>query len=322
MIPLPIRRALFFLFVGIFLISAPLVVLYTAGYRFNRTSNTVLQTGTLSLASIPRGADIFLHGQDVRDTTPTVLQRLPQGTHAVRIERNGYYPWERSVHVQSGATTYITAPLFSRSEETPLKESTSAWTRSENERTIAALDFPEGIRLAPTSAGVEVFTDSLTGSTLLTLLPSGTYTPLVVSDRDLFVKNERNEIFYLSLERAQAAYSLGRNITASAWEPDERFFAWTDGIEVRIFFTASQTQDFITRQSDILTALHFAHNGGSLLLASAGALIGIDLASYNNGRLHTTLATFSEPTSVWFSRNGDTAFFERGTSRSSLLLTP
>ncbi|NBS68450.1 PEGA domain-containing protein [bacterium] len=316
------RKALFFLFVGIFLVSAPLVVLYTAGYRFNRNNNTVLQTGTLAIASVPRGASTFINGEDIRDATPAVLQRLSTGTRTVRLVKEGYYPWERTVSVQSGATTYVTAPLFLQEDALALQPDTAAWNRAQTARLIEEVILPENIRLTPTSAGVEVYLNSHTNSTFLTLLPADSYTPFIVGDQDLFVKNSKGEVFVLSLTRAQAVQSLGKNVIAYAWEEKERLFAWTDGLEVRTFSPSNNSQELITRQGDPISALTFAHNGESLILASAQGLLGIDLTSYTDGRLHTTLFSFSEPMEAWFSEDGSTAYLATTSSLSSLPLTP
>jgi len=53
------RRYIFLLFLLSFFILAPLIVLYTAGYRYNITTGTVLRTGILSAASTPKGAAVL-----------------------------------------------------------------------------------------------------------------------------------------------------------------------------------------------------------------------------------------------------------------------
>jgi hypothetical protein len=322
MLPLAVRKALFFLFFGVFLVSAPLVVLYTAGYRFNRTNNTLSQTGTLSLASTPRGAESIVNGENMGDATPAVLQRLAPGTRTVLLSKEGYHNWERVVSVESGVTTYVTAPLFLVAEPTTLIQETTAWEQAHIARVPQFVTLPNDILLTTTTTGVEVSRTTLGGTLLLALLTSDAYAPLVLDAEDLFVENSKGEVFAISLTRAQSATSVGKNIVAFAWDAEERRLAWTDGLEVHVFSAASETQELITRQSDNITALTFAHDGQSLVIASDGGVTGIDLLSYVDGRMQTTLATFSVPTTVWFSEKGTTAYLETTTALTSFELTP
>lgn len=322
MLPYAIRKALFFLFVGIFLISAPLVVLYTAGYRFNRTTSTVSQTGTLSLASTPRGATSYVNGIDIQDATPAVLQRLSPGTRKVRLARAGYHEWERTVQVQSGSTAYVTAPLFLQQSAVLLTEGGSAWNRALAANTPEPVALPSDIAFTPTSSGIEVSLITRSDNNLLTLLPSDTYTPTLAEEGHLFVTNSKNELLYISLTHAQAAKTLGKDVVAFTWEPNEKLFAWTDGLEVQLFSPISLSQELITRLSDPVSALTFAHSGESLVLASTQGLLGIDLLSYVDGRMQTSLASFSEPTTAWFTEDGSVAYLETASGISSLGIAP
>jgi hypothetical protein len=322
MLPYAVRKALFFLFVGIFLISAPLVVLYTAGYRFNRANNTVSQTGTLSIASTPRGATTNVNGEDINDATPAVLQRLSSGTRTVKLTKDGYHDWERTVNVESGSTTYVTAPLFASEEPVLLAQGGADWERATTARTSQLITLPDDILFTATQEGVEVSLASRSESTLLTLLQSEIYSPVIIDDEYLFVQNSKGELFYISLTNAQAARSLGKDVVTFAWDRNEKLLIFTDGLEVHIFSPATNTQELITRQSDPITALTFAHGGESIVLASRQGIIGIDLISYVDGRMQTPLASFTEATTVWFAEDGSTAYLETVRNLSSLVLAP
>lgn len=109
---LRVRNLLFLTFSTVFLVGAPVLVLYTAGYRLNFTTFRVQQTGVIALSSTPRGATILLNGVDTGSKTPYVLQRLSPGSYTVALARSGYLPWEQRVDVSSGDTTYVSATLF------------------------------------------------------------------------------------------------------------------------------------------------------------------------------------------------------------------
>ena len=71
-----VRTFIFFIFLGVFLIGAPGIVLYTAGYRINGNTWKVQQTGVIALSTLPRGASVLLDGIPLSSTTPYVAQRL------------------------------------------------------------------------------------------------------------------------------------------------------------------------------------------------------------------------------------------------------
>lgn len=100
------RRILFVVFLGAFLITAPVVVLYTAGYRYNFGTGRIVQTGVLSASSIPKGASILLDGTDSRATTPTLLKNVFPGDHELVAKKTGYSTWKKVLAVESRRTTF------------------------------------------------------------------------------------------------------------------------------------------------------------------------------------------------------------------------
>lgn len=100
------RKLVFLVFFVGFFVTAPLVVLYTAGYRYNFGTGEIVQTGVLSLSSTPRGASIVLDDETLRASTPALLKNVLPGDHTVRIEKAGYSSWEKTLTVQSRSTTF------------------------------------------------------------------------------------------------------------------------------------------------------------------------------------------------------------------------
>jgi hypothetical protein len=100
------RYTLLVILVIIFVITAPVVVLYTAGYRYNFSKNKVEKTGILVIASEPRGAQISINGKNVEDATPARIKNLMPSNYAIRVEKDGFYPWEKTLTVKSKLTTF------------------------------------------------------------------------------------------------------------------------------------------------------------------------------------------------------------------------
>jgi hypothetical protein len=59
---------------------------------------------------VPDGARVFVNGALV-GLTPLVLENLPVGSRAVRIEADGYQNWSTSTRVVANQQTDISATL-------------------------------------------------------------------------------------------------------------------------------------------------------------------------------------------------------------------
>jgi PEGA domain len=66
--------------------------------------------GSLVLRSAPEGARVFVNGTLV-GSTPLILEDLPVGSRAVRIEADGYQHWSASTQVVADKETHLSATL-------------------------------------------------------------------------------------------------------------------------------------------------------------------------------------------------------------------
>lgn len=79
-----------------FLILAPVLVLYSMGYRFNKETKAV---GMLYLRSTPKNASVYVNGKQVEEKTPTAITELKEGGYQVKIEKEGFSSWEKKLSV-------------------------------------------------------------------------------------------------------------------------------------------------------------------------------------------------------------------------------
>jgi hypothetical protein len=66
--------------------------------------------GSLAVDSRPTGAKVFMDGTLV-GTTPMVLPSVPAGSHAIRLEHDGYRHWSSSVRIVASEQNRVTASL-------------------------------------------------------------------------------------------------------------------------------------------------------------------------------------------------------------------
>jgi len=72
----------------------------------------IVKTGVLSLESLPKGATVFLNDVEAKEKTPAVIDTVIPGEYQVRIIKDGYLSWEKTLEVESNQTTFAMATLF------------------------------------------------------------------------------------------------------------------------------------------------------------------------------------------------------------------
>jgi hypothetical protein len=115
------RIGILIVFIVVFLVSTPIVVLYTAGYRWNLKKQKIEKVGIVFLRSRPAGADIYLDGKLRREQTPARIRNLLPGGYKVTVSKKGYTSWSKQLSVESARTTFAERiALFREGKAEPL----------------------------------------------------------------------------------------------------------------------------------------------------------------------------------------------------------
>jgi len=170
-----------------------LLYLYTAGYRINRDDQTIdiKRTGMVGAKSIPEGAKIYIDGI-IFGATDNTIPGLEPKTYTLRMVKNGFVAWTKTVEVFPELVTDITAVLVSQSPR--LEPLTNTGARSPS--------------ISPTLSKIAFFSKDATS-------PGVWVIPLVNEGLNLFRSNANNileDTFYNQ-------YSEGTSIE---WSPDEK----------------------------------------------------------------------------------------------------
>ena len=99
-----IRRVIFYSLCAVFLILTPLVIFYAQGFTFDWRTRQVVKTGGLYLKSTPPKAAIFINGMETKKT-PYLFSHLVPQNYDLKIEMDGYYPWEKNLEVKPELVT-------------------------------------------------------------------------------------------------------------------------------------------------------------------------------------------------------------------------
>ncbi len=106
------RRIFFWLFFFAFIISLPLVIFYSLGYQFNPNLKRFQKTGIISIKSSPQNAEVYLQGNKIQEVTPCDLKELLPGVYKIKLEKEGFYPYQIDVDVRSSFVSVLDAILI------------------------------------------------------------------------------------------------------------------------------------------------------------------------------------------------------------------
>lgn len=117
--PLWLRRIIYLSFIALFLLVAPILALYSMGYRYHWGKHRFERTGLLVVDGEPRDALIRLDGTVLADRLPARIGGLGENEYALRVEREGFLPLEQRVTITSGRTISLSnVRLFRATEPT------------------------------------------------------------------------------------------------------------------------------------------------------------------------------------------------------------
>ncbi len=119
----------------IFCISAPIVIIWTSGWRWTGWHSGFSATGAVYITSSPR-ATVLLNGQPQGQTPQHITHLLP-GVYTVELQRSGYSVWRHTIRV-AGKVAQVIGPvqLFPASfsvNDLPLSEAQTVLATSDHQ---------------------------------------------------------------------------------------------------------------------------------------------------------------------------------------------
>ncbi|MFH1395747.1 MAG: PEGA domain-containing protein [Candidatus Omnitrophota bacterium] len=103
-----VRKIFFYIFVLIYIVFCPLMILYAMGYLYKPGAEQgVVKTGLIALASVPSGASIYMNESRYTKKTPAVIYNLLPGDYNIRVELDNYNQWDEKVPVEEEKATVL-----------------------------------------------------------------------------------------------------------------------------------------------------------------------------------------------------------------------
>ncbi|MFA7255844.1 MAG: PEGA domain-containing protein [Candidatus Omnitrophota bacterium] len=97
------RKILFYLFLVLYLVLCPIIILYAFGYIFTpKVEEGFAKTGLIHIETLPANAFISIGDKRNVGKTPATVRNLLPGPYDVKVLLRGFRPWERKVDVEPG----------------------------------------------------------------------------------------------------------------------------------------------------------------------------------------------------------------------------
>lgn len=86
------------------------ISLFIRGYRPDLKNKILVPTGLLSVTSLPRSASVHINDRLTTATDDTI--NLPPGDYKIKIEKDGYLPWEKNITLKKEVVYQTNTHLF------------------------------------------------------------------------------------------------------------------------------------------------------------------------------------------------------------------
>ncbi|KPJ54944.1 hypothetical protein AMJ47_02645 [Parcubacteria bacterium DG_72] len=103
------RNIIFLLLVLFFLVMAPIIVIYSLGWRFDWETKKLIQPGMFYFKAWPRNCQIYINNELKKKTDiffgSVLIENLMPANYEVRVIKEGYHPWEKNLAITKREVT-------------------------------------------------------------------------------------------------------------------------------------------------------------------------------------------------------------------------
>lgn len=91
--------------------AAGVAIFLAKGYTISPGERRIVGTGIITVTSVPDSASVFVDGHLTTATDATISSLSPK-TYAIKVIKEGFIPWERTVTVKEGLVSELKVRLF------------------------------------------------------------------------------------------------------------------------------------------------------------------------------------------------------------------
>lgn len=227
------RKLYFILITSITLIAIPLLLLYSAGYRWDFGKNKVIKTGSLSASVLPKDAKLYINGDLRAGSSPILINNLIPGEYEISYQKDGYATWKKRLFINSRQTTFANNIILFKNNQ-PVK--------------IHQDDFPK-------PAPEEIITTQ-TANIINELDLSIDLKIKKISNTQQIILDKKNKILYLIKEENNSLKieKINQDVKDFSLNADQNKLLFINDLEIWSYNFQTAAKELITRQSETINA--------------------------------------------------------------------
>lgn len=103
------RTILFLILIVLFLLAAPLTILYCLGWRFDWETKSIIQPGVFYFKAWPKNTEIYLDNKLKKKTDlffgSVLIENLKPQKYNVEIKKDGFHTWQKNLEIKKREVT-------------------------------------------------------------------------------------------------------------------------------------------------------------------------------------------------------------------------
>lgn len=92
-------------------VAASVAIFFAKGYTVSTKEKRIIGTGIVTITSEPDAASVFVD-EHLTTATNATISSLPAKTYSIKLTKEGFIPWEKSITVKEGIVTDLKVTLF------------------------------------------------------------------------------------------------------------------------------------------------------------------------------------------------------------------
>ncbi len=280
----------------IFFIASPVLILWAVGYRWNPKKNFIEKTGLLYVKTEPSGAVVYLNDKERKERTPARIKFLLPDNYNLKISKENYIPYEKTVAVRSGLATFEDTVILFKQNLPILAEADIAKTMgqllgnqlrkiSDSYKKNGLVYYVKNNRLMSREPKKTIENEILT-------LPYKNYLLSDIIEPYFIFKNGMNDKILVLDKDAQIIFDgYGKEIVFSK---NKNEFMVYDDFEINIYNIEKKEKIFITRSSKKIINGFFLENKNYIIYALVDGVYAMEKLTSGLGRIVLTLANFTD----------------------------
>lgn len=287
------RSIIFWIFIGIAIPAMFFTLSYAAGYRFDQRTRSVIQTSAVAIHTIPKEANVLFNGKVAEDKTPFIENNLLPGQYTIRVEKDGYHSWEKTIGFEKGLSEIFPEVILF------LDRAAVASTKSSAEQKELFGNQPDAFVSLPKKFHTVYSEEGFTHPEKLLFL---------AGDLDLVVDPEQRVSYLLpNVEKFEDETKIGSVIETAEWN-DDNVLLYTTEFELWTVGNDGEETFLLTRQSSAILDAIWHPKGGYILFSDANGLYAIELDARDHRQIWK-LDSHSSPTALRINSKGDVLNF-------------